>query len=236
MKLDRVTITGADDSISPASLIQITKKYPFVEWAILFSARRQGTPRYPSTPWISELLTLVPYPNSRLSAHLCGRWVRDLVLCGKPTFWEQYAGVQLFQRVQLNFHGQYHKADRDKFLHALRNHDHEYIFQHDGVNDALIEEFAQDPVARIHPLFDRSGGAGILPGSWPRPIGKYCGYAGGLGPDNLADELRRISDVTHGQRIWIDMETKVRSEADTLFDLAKVERCLELAKPFVEAS
>ena len=161
--------------------------------------------------------------------------MRDLVLRGEPSFWEQDAGAPLFQRVQLNFHGQYHKADRERFLQALHKHDHEYIFQHDGVNDALIEGFASDSMARIHPLFDRSGGAGIVPGEWPRPMGKYSGYAGGLGPDNLVDELKRIEVVSDGHRIWIDMETKVRSEGDFQFDLTKVERCLELAKPFVNA-
>lgn len=55
MILDRVTITGADDSISPSGLLPLTKKYPFVEWGILVSVTKIGVPRYPTWAWIEEI-------------------------------------------------------------------------------------------------------------------------------------------------------------------------------------
>lgn len=232
MILDRVTITGADDSIEAKDLVPLSKRFPFVEWGILFSGSRQGTPRYPSTVWQGELWK-VSTEGLQLSAHLCGKWVRDLVLKGNPSWWENHTGLhQAFQRVQLNFHGQYHKAATG-FIGALRGRKHEYIFQHDGVNDGLISTFTTTPNLRVYPLFDRSGGAGVVPGEWPKPIWHYCGYAGGLGPDNLLLELRKIEGVVGESRIWIDMETKVRSEDDMMFDLDKVKCCLEIAEPFV---
>lgn len=43
------------------------------------------------------------------------------------------------------------------------------------------------------------------------------GYAGGLGPENINEQLYRISSVAKGP-IWIDMETRVRSQYDLDFD------------------
>lgn len=233
MHLDRVTVTGADDSIEPEALIPLTMKYPWVEWGILFSGSRQGGPRYPSDAWISKLATLSnSLPN--LCAHLCGKWVRDLVLEGEATWWAKYDPIPcIFNRVQLNFHGQFHKACA-RFPKKLKGFDHDFILQHDGVNDETILKLGAD--LRVAPLFDRSGGAGVLPAQWPRPIWKYQGYAGGLSPENVEDELHRILDAAGDSRIWIDVETRVRSEDDALFDLQKVEVFLKRCQPFVNSS
>lgn len=233
MILDRVTMTGADDSVDPDQLVRISKRFPFVEWGILFSGKRQGGPRYPSPEWQRELLK-VASQGLQLSAHLCGRWVRDLVLKADPSWWREHDDfTKAFARVQLNFHGEYHKAALE-FVQTLREHPHEYIFQHDGVNDSLISTFTHKDHLKVFPLFDRSGGAGVSPKEWPRPIWHYSGYAGGLGPDNLEQELARIQEVTDGHRIWIDMETKIRSDQDRVFNLDKVVQCLEIAVPWVK--
>lgn len=232
MNLDRVTVTGADDSVEPEALVALTEKYPFVEWGILFSGSRQGGPRYPSNAWIDRLANLSLRPPN-LCAHLCGKWVRDLVLEGEASWWSKYEPLPtIFNRVQLNFHGQFHKAGKG-FPSKLKRLGliHAFILQHDGVNDETILKLGADlPVA---PLFDRSGGAGVLPASWPKPIWKYQGYAGGLSPENIEDELHRILDAAGESRIWIDVETRVRSNDDSLFDLQKVEVFLKRCQPFV---
>ncbi len=238
MILDRVTLTGADDSIDPKELIPISREYPFVEWGILFSGSRRGVARYPNSYWVSELCKLQwAARHVKLSAHLCGKWVRDLVLEGNFTWWEAHPdAVQNFDRIQLNFHA-YHHPGCDAFLDALRAHQQgkEYIFQMDEVNDQLWLSVFGKQAAPSVPLFDTSGGAGILPSGWPKPYeGIYCGYAGGLGPDNIVEQLRAISTVAIGPRkVWVDMETKIRSEADDSFDLAKCRKVLEACAPFV---
>ncbi len=235
MNLDRVTVTGADDSIEPEALVALTEKYPFVEWGILFSGSRQGGPRYPSDGWISKLMhSAMQNRLPSLCAHLCGKWVRDLVLEGQSTWWEKYRSYSaIFNRVQLNFHGQFHKAGKG-FPAKLRSFGHDFILQHDGVNDETILKLGAE--LPVFPLFDRSGGAGVLPASWPKPIWKYQGYAGGLSPENIEDELHRILDAAGESRIWIDVETRVRSEDDSLFDLHKVEVFLKRCQPFVRAT
>ncbi len=59
-----------------------------------------------------------------------------------------------------------------------------------------------------------------------------CAFAGGLGPENPDEQLECLVAVTEDRTIWIDMQSKIRSEADEL-DLEKVSRCLEIASRYV---
>ena len=242
MILDRVTLTGADDSVDVKELIPLSRDYPFAEWGILFSGRRLGMPRYPSRAWLAELERLMWQVPMRLSAHLCGRWVRDLVTGGKFTWKDEHAMEEKhFQRVQLNFHGEFHRRCMafeqilmtDAPLCESSSGGRQFILQCDGVNDPAAKDWAN--IADAVPLFDQSGGAGIVPGEWPKAWpGVYCGYAGGLGPDNLAEQLPRIELAAGDERVWIDMERKVRSEDDCKFDLEKVRRVLDTVRPWVK--
>lgn len=229
MKLYTVTITGADDRTNHQDLVELTEKYPFVEWGILLSAKREGEPRFPALEWIEGLKSF--QDKLRLSGHLCGRWVRD-VKHGKLSFREERPTIwQMFRRVQLNLHGNY-DADINNFLDAVALlYDKQIILQVDGMNNRLLMA-AVDAKVNIAPLFDLSGGRGLCPDSWPEPHQSICcGYAGGLGPDNLEEQLDHISVATGDHKIWIDMETRVRT--DEALDLNKVERCLQIAEQYV---
>jgi phosphoribosylanthranilate isomerase len=133
----------------------------------------------------------------------------------------------------LNTHGVrgkhlYQTPDWTKTLATMK----QIIFQWDGHNNENVEKWSKAGLGV--PLFDTSSGAGVLPGSWPKAVeGVYCGYAGGLGPANVVDQLKTIEPATNGQPFWIDMETRVRSSKDRLFDLAKVIDVLEKCEPFV---
>lgn len=230
--LDRVTITGADDSISAHELKSISRQFPFVEWGILFSQTQQGTPRFPTESWIAHLPVGPTY-----CAHLCGRYVRDIVLDAKLKWIDnRYNRSEIFNRVQLNFHGQFHKGHPSLGSVLDFYKEYQFILQCDGVNDSAVEKLcAEQTRARAcSPLFDTSGGAGRLPDSWPRAWeDSYCGYAGGLGPDNVLEQLDRIYVASMELPFWIDMERRVRSEDDWQFDLQKVGRVLELCAPLV---
>lgn len=255
MELDRVTITGADDSVNPADLLNLSDEFPFVEWAILFSPKHRGSPRWPSADWLTRLRK--DAGPMKLSAHLCGGWVRDL-LQGKFTFSEWFSEYfDDYQRVQLNFHAEPVAALPVEFVSALLGGcmcrdgsvERQFIFQIDGVNDGFFDSVRQmAPSHDFVPLFDCSHGAGVLPGDgWPkaeyqdaaagRSIRKliYHGYAGGLGPETLETQIPLIGAAAGNSKIWIDMETRVRSHDDHVFDLAKVRRCLEICKPWIVA-
>lgn len=243
MIFDRVTITGADDSVTPQDLVKLSAKFPFVEWGILCSKKHEGTPRFPSAAWMEALKghALENDPEDfALSLHICGRWVRD-IMKGELTLEDDHPGwLGLFPRVQLNFHGEPQDPiglaelmlDPGRALFGK-----ETIFQIDGnERNRRIFTAASKMTPRATGLFDLSGGRGKLPADWPVPPweGKW-GYAGGLGPGTLAVELPRIDRVSGANLGWIDMETKVRSDDNARLDLVKVERCLEIAAQYVES-
>jgi len=237
MILDRVTVTGADNSIHPNDLVDLSKRFPFVEWGILLSKSQEGSKRFPTVEWIDRLLevAVLEFPDSvKLSGHLCGAWVRDLCRGGSAFSIDRPSLSHCFDRLQLNFHAEAHEINPDAFVAGLRNLEPEqgFIFQFDDVNNALLDAARQAGI-QAAPLFDTSGGAGVLPGTWPKPVGEYCGYAGGLSPENLDAQLRLIDQVADTARVWIDVETRVRSNDDAQFDLGLVERFLLMAKPWV---
>jgi hypothetical protein len=136
MAINRVTITGADNSIEPIELVRLGRKYPFSEWGILTSERNtfapgnKGTPRYPSPDWISELKSMSWTTQVlNLSLHVCGRWVRDLLL-GEMSIPTEF--LEQFKRIQLNFHAERTKCNPDEFSRLLKNLKKEFIFQIDG--------------------------------------------------------------------------------------------------------
>lgn len=233
MDIDRVTMTGPDDSSTIDQCLQMTAEFPFVEWGILVSASQEGSPRFPSRKWILDIPKGIP----NLSMHLCGRWVRQLLALGVVEFPQEY--IDRFRRIQLNFHDEHTPCNPKVCADALRRIgiDKQYIFQIDRTagNRHMVAIMNEAPDLNIVPLFDVSGGAGESPDKWPSPFPRiYNGYAGGIGPDNIVAELKRIGRASWGSRIWIDMETKVRSDNDRLFDFNKVGMVLAECKPYIE--
>lgn len=225
--LTTVTFTGADDSIAPDELCYLSELYPFVEWGILFSQRHQGSYRYPSAAWIERLSKIKPL-RMKLSAHLCGWWVRDIVQHGNFGWHRAHEYADMFDRIQLNFHAERMRgaSGLDVVLNAGAWHK-PFILQCDNVNDSLARDMALHWPGAVQPLFDTSGGAGVLPQSWPSPWpSTVCGYAGGLGPSTIVPELTKIAAVTGDSEYWIDMERRVRSADDTKFELMKVQDVL----------
>jgi phosphoribosylanthranilate isomerase len=242
----QVTCTGADDSTNYHRLFELSEKYPFVEWGILLSKNSEGYPRFPRWNWIEGFLSEKP-PYVKCSGHLCGTWVKDIISGGTMFLDAHPELAKEFNRFQLNFHGQSHYPhyvekylDSLKFLTGLENR--QIIFQMDGVNKSAYH-FARSNYGRQKGLYavalhDISGGSGILPEDWPLPMGDYCGYAGGLSPDNLEEQLnlieKRIRNLDGSlYPIWIDAETHLRPSDNSTFDLVLVERFLKTAKRYV---
>lgn len=242
LRLDRVTMTGADDETPIKDLVALSKEYPFVEWGILVSPRRVGTERFPGAIWQQALADeIMARPGMKISVHLCGGYVRSVLAHGTLAVQEiPIWGVA--GRVQLNFHAEPHDFYPGAFIALLQHWQRQVIFQIDGVNG---EAFNVAGIGNVDatPLFDTSGGAGVLPGVWPaatyhkRAAARhedhehvahrrlYHGYAGGLGPETIADELPKIAQAANGARIWIDMEGRVRTAER--FDLEKVRAVLD---------
>ena len=257
--LKKVTVTGADDSVKPSDLVEVVAEYPFVEFGILFSGSknrvraREGDPpipnrpRFPSLDWILELLCEVePKSHLALSCHLCGQAARDFlegVYLGGP----QPINLH-FKRCQVNTHGMPHDFDARRLRETVRQmtiNGQQAIFQYDRVNtDAMLsctgrhvhDEYESLDLS-IAALYDLSHGAGVLPEEWDHPLAKTaipCGFAGGLSPENVASQIEKILPVVGETPFWIDAETHLRSDDDRRFDLERVRRFLEEARPYVQ--
>lgn len=232
--IKKVTITGADNSIRPAALAAITDIYSFVEWGILVSRRGMGNARFPNMEWLQELALLKKEkPDMKLSLHLCGAYVRQLLMGHDEFIYEIGADVwNSFERVQINTHGEPHEFNPDTMIwlmNSIAGLGKEFIFQYDNANEHILQAAIGGGV-NCSTLFDMSHGAGVLPGVWPLPLeGVKCGYAGGLSPDNLKAQMELIEAKAGETEIWIDCETWVRSGAGQCFCIDKVKRFLSIA-------
>jgi hypothetical protein len=246
--LKYVTLTGADNSVEPKDLIELSREFPLVEWGILIGGS-QGVERMPSFAWIEKLIDLkqaVSFPVN-LSLHICGQWLRK-IMAGQSIL-PEFPWAMAFERCQLNFHGEHRGNVGENILKAFCEGQWEpqVIFQLDGVNYNL--HLATARRYAVAGLFDQSHGAGLLPNCWPQARPDFpCGYAGGLGPDNVLSQLELIMHQGRPNAMgwWIDMETKLYSKRgehpgmstlseieawektpETYFDLAKCRAVLE---------
>lgn len=241
--LERVTITGADDSISPDSLAALSHEFPFVEWGILVSANNESTPRYPSRKWMDRLCDWYLQRDFRVAVHVQGRWLRSLLYGDSEDFVIRAGTILgLAKRFQFNFHGGkigYNSAHFALELNHLPFARKQLIFQHDGCmgQEIMLRVIAANPILNCVAFYDMSHGAGVLPDRWPESQypNERVGYAGGLGPENVIEQLPLIAKAAGQNRFWVDMETKVRTDlvVASVFDLDKAERVLELCAPFI---
>lgn len=244
MEIRYVTLTGADDSVKPSDLAKISAKYPFVEWGILFSQCKTGDERYPTLAWIDELIeTAASEQSMNLSAHLCGKWVADILL-GHFTFFRDEKLIQTFQRTQLNLgHKRIEDALNSDFIPLFNETVSDIQVILGGNYKGLTFDYDFFWKNSIFPMLDASGGRGIAEQQWLKP---FCGesgqqimhgYAGGLGPDNVVEEVEKIAQIIDDESVlnktvWIDMETNLRT--DGKFDLTKCEQVLEVVSDWAQ--
>lgn len=220
----RVTITGADNHTDPRDLADLSLRFPFVEWGVLFSVN-DNRPRYPSRGWVERLAEIkgaMSLRNFHLSAHFCGALAKE-AMTGSGWMLDCVRGWG-FTRVQINGFA-LDKVDAMRSRKGL-----EIILQtRDLATISPHQDFARSRRTddeRYSLLFDASGGRGVSPERWPQAghmngDDVAVGYAGGITPDNV---LSVFGELAHVEPTWIDMESGVRT--DDRLDLYKVDRVL----------
>lgn len=222
----RITFTGIDETCSLDDLFAVLESDPRIELGMLYSETRAGAGRYPTPKWINGTAARIggAFGPGRVALHVCGRAVRRLL-----SGYSLHADLCLlwdFQRIQLN--GRFEVADSVALSRFVREGPTDpgfsTITQFDR-NTTLHREIWRTGQHQV--LFDASGGRGLERSEWPSHLGEWtCGYAGGLGPDNLRRELPRIAAAAGTFPYWIDMESKLRDEEDR-FSFALARRTLE---------
>lgn len=104
------------------------------------------------------------------------------------------------------------------------------ITQHNPATAGFYRHLADLDTHTI--LFDASRGNGVRPSHWPDPFpNKRCGYAGGLNPDTIEEDLAAIDRAAGSATVWIDLETGVRTNDE--LDMEKVETVIAAASKYV---
>ena len=232
LKIHTVTISGADDQTPPNQLLAISEAYPFVEWGILLTPGQEPRQRYPTLAWIHQLESLMN-GAMKVSGHVCGGWAKKIC---RGQFSEEL-DRPMFTRMQLNLaHFIAREISDFGTIASCLPMDREYIVQvgaaeHEGLR---LAHALQNHGHLTSVLFDASGGHGLTPDRWPEPVSNLkCGFAGGLSPHNLENQLRILSAHVGDTTMWIDMESGVRTEDGQELDLDKVRACLDIVQPYV---
>lgn len=168
------------------------------------------------------------YKGAHKAMHLCGDAFLGFIE-GEGRILDLMHG---FQRIQLNlkFGDVDGKYDEAALLARVReNPQWKFIIQYGKEKNALLPLLKDIPNHAV--LFDDSAGRGISPDSWDAPLaGHFCGYAGGMTPDNVQRNIDLIAKAAHGSETWIDMESGIRKNDE--FDLEKCRKVLAIAKKY----
>lgn len=197
-----ITLTGADEWTDIGELAQLE-----CEVGLLYTFCPEGRPRYFSQHWICETARKLP----RAALHVCGLTAQRQLIAGQLD--DLVASVM---RVQVNGL----LTTRDCKLICAQYPTKTIITQHTPHNLHLLAVSAPNHAL----LVDASGGRGLTLAAWEAPVTtKAVGYAGGLGPDNLARELTRLRPLLSGHW-WVDMESSLR--VDDRFSLERARACV----------
>ena len=241
MNLRYITCSDPREHNSIKSIVELARM-PYAEIAVQCHPSKMslGMPR---NMWFNELLgesLQLPYPIN-LAVHINSEWADYICTKGYipsilldwfliKNIWDE----PIIQRVQLNMPKQ--TADKIDVHHVARIikffHDKEFIFQYNDKTAQAIQKLHEAGL-KFSLLFDASGGNGIAPKSWEKPIYEShpMGYSGGMSAENVIGNLRKINTlVPKDDAIWIDAEGKLKSS--DLFD-EKLKFDVDLARAYI---
>ncbi len=208
----KCTFTGVDEFTDLEKLEELSVRYPFVEWGVLLSTsenRLENGYRYPSYDWLKEnlpkLKTIAEKTGCSIALHVCGKETKKILSQAQDSVALEL--LDFVNRVQINF---VYKEDQVLQLEDLckKFPNKVFITQHNEKNNDLYLKIKSN---NHQVLFDASGGRGIECSNWEKPLSdKVCGYAGGLGLDNIELQFESIKKVVKDD-FWIDMEGKIRT-------------------------
>lgn len=239
MFLKTVVCSGINENNDLNDAIEFLKKYKNAEFGVQCSPRKAGyhTPRF---DWLKELLhklnehkienKVALHLNEGFVVYFCDGKVpdevSDLLTIGKTV-----------GRLQLNF-----KIGREVFASGnipnIKTLEqtikmvglHPIILSASQPNMAFIQK-AYHRGMKFDVLFDDSFGEGVAPDMRKPPMFNDLlqGYAGGLSPENITEELAKIAKVAKGN-IFIDAEGKLKQ--DCRFSFERAEKFVQNASDF----
>jgi phosphoribosylanthranilate isomerase len=232
--IDLCTFTGIDSRTDLGRVVELSSAYPFLEFGVLLSRTPEDKdPRYPVAAEIRRIVDKLS-GKTRLALHVCGRAVGEFVR--EPELGMEFAGQDIndliqagVSRVQLNFSFARAGFSLEELERAIRRTNAFVITQHFPAN-VPVSEGITAPNHQV--LYDTSGGRGVEAEGYVKTFhGKYTGYAGGLGPENVVERMDAIQAACGDYAAWIDMENRIRTEG--YLDLGKCETVAASIAPMI---
>ena len=244
MQLEYITCSGISFNNDIEDIIDLGKKYLLAEFAVQASPKSfyKGSPKY---EWFNTLLSSCKVNNIRIATHVnlgyCKDMCHGVVPCDLQDLWnvKRKNGEPAIGRVQININGgnDISEFHADKVADIIRAYPKiKFIFQYAPEQYERIKQLDKQNVP-FALLYDVSGGEGKLSrDSWRGIIlpGHQTGYAGGLSPDNVVENLNYINTLLPADysTTWIDAEGKLKSpdsNGKKVFDVALAKKYIERA-------
>lgn len=250
MNIVKVSMIGANEKLPAADVVDFLRAYPMSEIGVGVSAGKgaYGTPRfdYVMSLWDKYMEKYVPGETGTIALHINGNGQDGEK--GWPALVSQgNLPLELFammcfpnMSIQLNHFGYDFKPENANDLANSVNlwlriaPRSRLILSHCAKTAGYIDAFNRvvstynNGSLKWDVLYDASFGGGKMATQYAAPLypGIRQGYAGGLGPDNIEEELPKISAVQKNPNaeIWIDAEGKLQTDDKKTLDLAKAEQ------------
>jgi len=223
-------------------IINLGKKYPSAEFAIQAHPSK-FSPYMPRYVWFDTLVHAASVDKVKLAMHVNSEWRTELCQGYVPyalsRLWQikHSDGTPVIGRIQVNINGGNDVFDFNahKVADMIRTyHDIKFIFQYAPAQYERILQLDKEN-APFALLYDESGGRGINQDSWGIPIftNHQTGYAGGLSPENIIENLNRINQILpDNYYTWVDAENNLKTpdiNEKKVFDTALAQKYIERA-------
>lgn len=223
-----VTFVGVDETADGERLKEIRSHYFTVEWGLWLAGESQGRDAgFPGIEWICKLPS-----GLNLSAQLWGKSAGDFLQGDDTELMTEYGQVwSLFRRIQINSTDGIDQVDLSGFSRLIaKNADKQIILRIRDRNLEVADALVAQGIA-CSTLFDESEVQEPAQKKWPKGLKRFagCGYAGGLGPDNIYKQLTPILNAAQSAERWwveIDASLRVKEHDRDVFSLASCKRTI----------
>ena len=229
-----VTFFGVDETADVERLKEIRSHYFTVEWGVGLAVERQDREAgFPGVDWIGKLA-----PELNLSAQLSGKGASAFLKGDDTDLMTKYGKVwSLFRRIQINSTDGIDRVDFPGLTQLIaKNPDKQIILRIRDRNLEVADALVAQGLS-CSTLFHESEILEPVQKKWPKGLKRFagCGYAGGLGPDNIYKQLTPILNAAQSaERWWVEIDSCLRGKEHDpdVFSLASCKRTIREVDSF----
>lgn len=240
MKLRYITCSDPREDTPIEDILRLSQIAPNVEIAVQAHHSKMSFDM-PRRKWfetlLKESLSMPTAPNLAVHVNLdwCDKFCQGILV---PDLLDLFFllredGMPAIRRWQINIHGSKTKLFKTENIGKLMKNypNREFIFQYGAYEYHRMQRLDKN-AANFSLLYDTSGGAGKLTKNWRAPLFEEHpqGYAGGLSPENVSENLDKIAKVAGSRTdIWIDAEGKLKTPGTKTFDINRAKQYINAA-------